>query len=146
MNSEVGETTGNPDTAHSGAEWSWEEWIQRLESAAASVRLGGDEDPPHLFKLGQVVTGAENLGWALCLDGRTISMTRQWEDSTVLLHTSADTAQAVASGRLGVADAIGRGEIKVSGDISAMLQALPYINKAQEALAQAMAGPEALGR
>lgn len=133
----MGATEGGPDGA-AGSEWSWEDWIDKLELAAAGARLAPGDGPEGPFQIAQVVVGGFETGWALRLEGDSISLRRQWQDSDVVLRAASDVAEALATGELGVAEALSEGKVKVSGDVAGMIAALPLLSRAQEALGQAM--------
>lgn len=100
-------------------------WIDAL-TAAAAARVAPDPDPiaSVTLSIDQVVDG---VAWRTEIDNGTVRVTsidpdEPLGDSMVRLTMTRDTAVAIAENRRSVLDAFVRGDLRVGGDVSVLLQ------------------------
>jgi hypothetical protein len=101
-----------------------DEWIRALIDAAAdtSVDQAAVAEP---LVIQTIITGApsDEVAYRLVLDGSSLSVERgRAPDPTVTFTQTFATAAAVASGRSSAQAAFMAGDIRVGGDVTALIQ------------------------
>jgi putative sterol carrier protein len=90
-----------------------DEWIEELAAAAAKATPA-----PHARVAIRQVVG--DVAWTVRVADGAVSVDRD-EAADLTLHTDAATAAALARGELATADALAAGRLRLSGDLSVLL-------------------------
>jgi predicted lipid carrier protein YhbT len=92
-----------------------DEWIEALAAAAAHAT-------PALHARVAIRQVVGDVAWTVRVADGAISVDRD-EAADLTLHTDAGTAAALARGELAAADALAAGRLRLSGDLSVLLDA-----------------------
>jgi predicted lipid carrier protein YhbT len=92
-----------------------DEWIEALGEAAAKASPA----PDARVAIRQVVG---DISWTVRVADGAVSVDRD-DTADLTLHADAETAAALARGELAAADALAAGRLRLSGDLSVLLDA-----------------------
>lgn len=102
-----------------------DEWLAALEEAARSVQVDRPGDAPRVV-VQTVITGDDGepeVAYHLVLDGSTVAVHRGRADRpTVTFTQHRRTAEAIASGRRGAQAAFMAGDVRLTGDVTALIE------------------------
>lgn len=122
--------------------WS-EEWIEALDAAAqADEGLRAAAAGRHLVIGQEVVEGGRRSRWHVVLDDGDVAVRPGPADAPdVTLSQDAGVAEAIARGELAARTAFVLGQIRVGGDVGALLDLAPALSGLGDVFAAARRGP-----
>lgn len=97
-----------------------DEWVELLDRAARQAQVSPDAD----VVVQQVIDGGDHeIAYAVRVrDGRVRVVAGHHADADVVFHQDRATAEAIAQGRLSAQMAFLAGDLRIGGDIQALIE------------------------